>query len=92
LANACDKFESGEVVSIGGEEFRSVRELSDLILDYTGADPGLVSYLPEDKHNILNKRPDIEKAKKKFSHDPKITLEEGVPKTIDWMKEIYLLN
>ena len=76
-------------MSIGGEEFRSVRELSDLILAYTGADSGLVSYLPEDKHNILNKRPDIEKAKKKFGHDPKIILEEGVPKTVDWMKEVY---
>ena len=76
-------------MNIGGEEFRSVRELSDLILDYTGADPGLVSYLPEDKHNVLNKRPDIEKAKKKFEHNPKVTLEEGVPKTINWMKEIY---
>ena len=90
LANACEKFTPGEVVNVGGEEFRSVRELSDLILDYTGADSGLVKYLPEDKHNILNKRPDIEKAKKKLGHDPKITLEEGVPKTIEWMKEVYL--
>ena len=89
LANACEKFEPGEVVNIGGEEFRSVHELSDLILDYTGADLGLVSYLPEDKHNVLNKRPDIEKAKKMFGHDPKVTLEEGVPKTIEWMNEVY---
>ena len=91
LANACENFEPGEVVNIGGEEFRSVRELSDLILDNTGADPGLVSYLPEDKHNILNKRPNIEKAKEKFGHDPKIILEEGVPKTIEWMKEVYCI-
>ena len=90
LANACEKFEPGEVVNIGGVEFRSARELSDLILNYTGADSNLVSYLPEDKHNILNKRPDIEKAKKKFAHNPKITLEEGVPRTIDWMKSVYL--
>ena len=90
LANACEKFELGEVVNIGGEEFRSVRELSDLILNYTGADTGLVSFLPEDKHNVLNKRPDIEKAKKKFRHDPKITLEEGVPNTIEWMRSVYL--
>jgi len=89
LANVCEKFEQGEVVNIGGEEFRSVRDLSDLILDYTGADPGLVSYLSEDIHNVLNKRPDIEKAKEKFEHDPKVTLEEGVPKTIEWMKEVY---
>ena len=92
LANACEKFEPGEVVNIGGEEFRSVHELSDLILDYTGADPNLVSYLPEDKHNVLNKRPDIEKAKKKLVHDPKVTLEEGIPKTIEWMREVYKKN
>ena len=91
LANVCENFESGEVVNIGGEEFRSVIEMSDLILDYTGSDPKLVNYLPEDKHNVLNKRPDIEKAKKKFEHNPKVTLEEGVPKTIDWMKHVYNL-
>ena len=34
-------------------------------------------------------KPYIEKAKKKFGHDPKVILEEGVPKTIEWMKEIY---
>ena len=49
----------------------------------------LIEYIPEDKHNILNKRPNIEKAKKKFGHDPKITLEEGVPNTIEWMKATY---
>jgi len=79
----------GYVCNIGGQEFRSVKELSDLILDYTGADPKLVDYLPEDKHNILNKRPNIEKAKKQYGHDPKITLEEGVPRTIEWMKQVY---
>jgi len=89
LANVCERFIPGEVYNIGGQEFRSVKELSDLILDYTGADPKLVSYLPEDKHNVLNKRPDIEKAKKQFGHDPKVILEEGVPKTIEWMKGVY---
>jgi len=89
LANVCEKFIPGEVFNIGGQEFRSVKELSELILDYTGADPKLVSYLPEDKHNVLNKKPNIEKAKLQFGHNPKITLEEGVPKTIEWMKEIY---
>ncbi len=89
LANVCDNFIPGEVYNIGGQEFRSVKELSDLILDYTGADSSLVSYLPEDKHNVLNKKPNIEKAKQQFGHDPKITLEEGVPKTIEWMKQVY---
>jgi len=89
LANVCEKFILGEVYNIGGQEFRSVKELSDLILDYTKASPSLVSYLPEDKHNVLNKRPDITKAKEAFGHDPKIPLEVGVPRTIEWMKSVY---
>ena len=89
LANVCENFTPGDVCNIGGQEFRSIKELSDLILDYTGANPKLVEYLPQDKHNVLNKRPDIQKAKKQFGHDPKVTLEEGVPKTIEWMKEVY---
>lgn len=92
LAGACEKFTAGEVYNIGGSEFRSVKELSDLILEYTGADPALVEYLPQDKHNVLNKRPDISKAKAQFAHDPEITLEEGVPKTIEWMRQVYPAN
>jgi len=89
LANVADHFIAGEVYNIGGEEFRSVRELSDLILNYLGLDDSLVEYLPEDKHNVLNKRPDITKAKLAFGHNPKTTLEEGVPRTIEWMKAVY---
>lgn len=89
LANVCENFVAGEVCNIGGEEFRSVKELSDLIINYTGANPNLVEYLPQDKHNVLNKQPNIRKARELFRHDPKITLEEGVPDTIEWMKEVY---
>lgn len=89
LANVCENFKAGEVYNIGGEEYRSVKELSDLILKHTGANASLVKYLPEDKHNTVNKRPNIEKAKKAFGHNPKIVLEEGVPKTIEWMKQVY---
>ncbi len=92
LANVCENFVPGEVYNIGGQEFRSVKELSDLILDHTGADSSLVSYLPEDKHNVLNKKPDITRAKKQFGHDPKVTLEEGVPNTIEWMKSVYNIS
>jgi dTDP-glucose 4,6-dehydratase len=89
LANVADHFIPGEVFNIGGKEYRSVHELSDLILNYLGLDDGNIEYLPEDKHNVLNKYPDISKASSLFSHNPKVTLEEGVPKTIEWMKSTY---
>jgi len=89
LATVCDNFKAGEVYNIGGTEFRSVKDLSDLVLRYTGAPESLVTYLPEDKHNTLSKMPDISKACRDFGHNPRITLEEGVPRTIEWMKERY---
>jgi len=90
LANVCDRFEAGEVYNIGGTEFTSVEHASNLILEHAGADDRLIEYLPEDAHNVQNKRPDISKAAAAFGHDPSITLEEGIPKTVDWMRAVYL--
>lgn len=89
MANTVNNFKPGEVYNIGGTEYRSVKELSNMILSYTGGNPDLVNYLPEDKHNIVSKRPDIEKAKRDLHHQPRILLEEGLPSTIEWMKQVY---
>jgi dTDP-glucose 4,6-dehydratase len=89
LSNVADNFVAGEVYNIGGHEFRSVKEMSDLILDYLKLDDSFVNYLPEDKHNVMNKKPDIEKARRAFGHNPAITLEQGIPRTLEWMKNVY---
>lgn len=89
LANVVDNFTSGQVCNIGGEEYRSVKDLSDLILETIGLDDSLVTYLSQDQHNVQNKRPDISLAKKVFGHNPTVTLADGVPATIDWMKKVY---
>lgn len=89
LANVCSRFTPGEVYNIGGEDYRSVHELSDLILQHVGRDDGIVTYLPEDLHNVQNKRPDITKARRDLGHDPRTTIEEGVPRTIEWMRSVY---
>jgi dTDP-glucose 4,6-dehydratase len=89
LANVCDNFVAGEVYNIGGTEFVSVEAMSNVLLDYLGKDDGLVDYLPEDAHNVQNKQPDIAKAAEAFGHAPKVTLEEGIPRTVEWMRQIY---
>ena len=86
LAKVCEKFVPGEVYNIGGTEYKSVKELSDIILNYLGKTDELVTYLPEDKHNTVNKLPNIDKARLQFGHEPKVTLEVGIPKTIEWMR------
>jgi len=89
LANCVEKFMPGEIINIGGDDYRSVKELSDIILKELGMSDSLVEYVPLDLHNVVNKRPDITKAKKLLGHNPKIKLEEGIERTIHWMKEIY---
>ncbi|GAI09788.1 unnamed protein product, partial [marine sediment metagenome] len=38
------------------------------------------------------KHMDFSKARRDLNHDPKVPLEEGIPKTIDWMKKVYGLK
>jgi dTDP-glucose 4,6-dehydratase len=89
LANVVDNFVPGEVYNIGGREYRSVEELSNIILTHLNLDDARVTYLPKDLHNVQNKCPDISKAAQAFGHDPKIVLEDGVRRTIDWMRSVY---
>lgn len=89
LANIPDRFKPGEVYNIGGEEYVEVKQVSDMILKYLGKDDKLVRYLTEDKHNVVSKRPDITKARKDLGHSLQIRLNEGIPRTIEWMKSIY---
>ena len=90
LANACEAFAPGEVYNIGGTEFVSVEYMSNVLLDYLGKSDAQVTYLPEDKHNVQDKRPDISRAAQHLGHDPRVTLTEGIPLTVDWMRATYL--
>jgi len=89
MAAVCNKFIPGEIYNIGGHMFRSIEEASNIVLGCLGKNDDLVKYLPEDKHNVVDKRADIEKARKALGHDPKTPLEIGIPKTLEWMKGVY---
>ncbi|MDB9252925.1 NAD-dependent epimerase/dehydratase family protein [Halorubrum ezzemoulense] len=92
LANIIENFNSGEVYNIGGEEYHNIKELSDLILDYLDKDDSKVEYRGTEEHNTLNKRASIEHAKQDLEHNPSVSLEEGIPKTIEWMRKHYDLE
>lgn len=85
LANACEKFTAGEVINIGGSEYREVIDVANIAFDYLNKEPKIILQ-PVDKHNVHNKRPDIQKAIKLLGHRPGVTLELGIPATLEWMK------
>jgi nucleoside-diphosphate-sugar epimerase len=58
--------------------------------DKVGRITGRVTALNKDKYLILkqrNWRCDIEPARRELGYEPKFTLEEGVPLTIQWYKD-----
>ena len=89
LANAAANFAPGETVNVGGDEYVSVEDMANMLLEVTGAHPSLVNRLPLDKHNVTSKKPDISKAKALLHHNPRTRLAQGLPLTVDWMQKHY---
>ncbi len=93
IANVTDHFHPGEVYNVAGVEYHDIKTISDMILKYLGKqEDGLITYTDGEFHNVLNKKADIIKAKRDLDHNPKISLTEGIKKTIEWQKKIYALS
>lgn len=89
LANITERFRPGEVYNIAGEEYHDIKTLSDMILAYLGKDDRLVEYQPLEVHNTRDKRADNSKSKRDLDHRCTVTLDVGIPRTIEWQKEVY---
>lgn len=89
LANIVEGFRPGEVYNIAGEEYHDIKSLSDMILDYLGKDDRLVEYVPFEAHNTRDKKADISRAIRDLGHRCTVPLAVGIPRTIQWQKEVY---
>ena len=77
--------ESSEVFNIGNPNEITVKKLAEIIIKLTNSNSSLKFLeLPED--DPMQRQPDISKAKNILNWSPKIPLEEGLLKTIDWVK------
>ena len=92
LASIPDNFKAGEVYNIAGIELHDMKSVSDMILNCLGQDDSLVIYKDEENFTTRVKKPDISKAVKDLDYQPKTLLEEGIPATIQWMRETYRLG
>jgi dTDP-glucose 4,6-dehydratase len=89
LANIADNFIAGVVYNIGGEELHDMKSVNDMILGYMGVDDSHVTYKESEPMTTKDKILDCSKARTDLRHDPQITLEVGIPKTVDWMRSVY---
>jgi len=89
LCNIPDHFRPGMVYNIGGSEYHDMKSVSDIILDYLGREDDLVEYVDSEPWTTRDKKVDITKAAQDLGHYPQVRLEEGIPRTVDWMKTVY---
>jgi dTDP-glucose 4,6-dehydratase len=89
LANVADRFVPGAVYNVGGEELHDMKSVSDMILDYLGLDDSHVTYQESEPMTTRDKIVDCSRARAELDHNPVVSLEVGVPKTIDWMRSVY---
>ncbi|HBY66602.1 MAG TPA: nucleoside-diphosphate sugar epimerase, partial [Flavobacteriaceae bacterium] len=93
LKSIADNFKPGETYNIASKTNHTIEYLADLILQETGANPGLVKRV--DENEILttkDKFVDASKAERDLKITESYSLEEGVKRTIEWMRRYYNLD
>ena len=77
----------GEVMNIGNPDERSIRDIAELIKNYTESNSEIIyEELPAD--DPKERKPDISKAKELIGWEPRVSLEDGLKKTIEYFKSI----
>jgi dTDP-glucose 4,6-dehydratase len=76
--------EHNDVFNIGNPTEITINELASKIIEITNSNSKLINKdLPKD--DPKQRKPDITKAKTLLNWDPKVKLEDGLTKTIDWV-------
>ena len=91
FANIADNFIPGEVYNVGAKEEweHDIKYISDLILKNLGLTDAKVTYKEAEPFTTRVKHMDFSKIRRDLKHDPRIPIEEGIPKAIAWMKKYY---
>ena len=74
-------------VNLGNPDERSIKEIAELVLALTGSSSEIV-YRPLPKDDPVRRRPDITVAQQVLGWSPKVTLEEGLPKVIEYFRPL----
>lgn len=77
----------GEIFNLGNQGEFTVKELADLIIKLTGSKSQIEFSGAFRENDPMRRQPDITKAQKILGWEPKISLEEGLQKTIEYYRE-----
>ena len=90
LANITDNFVPGEVYNISGDTLHTIEELSEIVLKVTSASRSLIRYEDSETLTTRTKLADSSKAVRDLDHRNTYSLDVGLGKTADWLRQIHL--
>lgn len=77
----------GEVINLGNPDERTIKEIAVKVKELTGSQSQIINE-PRPAEDPERRKPDIEKAKKLLQWEPKVSLEDGLKKTIEYFRNI----
>ena len=78
----------GEIVNIGSEDERSVLEYASLVKQLTNSSSEVIFSEELPKDDPYKRKPDISKVQKLLEWSPRVGLEEGILKTIEYFRKL----
>lgn len=76
----------GEVINLGNESEMSILRFAQLVREMIGGESD-ITYLPLPEDDPMQRRPDLRKAKRLLGWEPRVSMEEGLKRTIAWFQE-----
>jgi len=89
LANISANFRGGEAYNIGGKDFHDIETCSRIILKTLRKRDTLVTYRDAEVLTTKQKLVDCSKAIRDLGHRTTVTLENGIQRTLAWMRKEY---
>ena len=80
-------YEKSDIFNIGNDNEITILELAKNIIKLTNSNSNIVNK-PLPKDDPMQRKPDLKKSQSILGYKTKIDLEEGLLKTIDWVKKI----
>jgi nucleoside-diphosphate-sugar epimerase len=78
----------GEIFNLGNPDEYTVKDLANKIVALTGSKSEIKFSGTFRKDDPMRRQPDITKAKKVLDWEPKVSLEQGLKKTIEYYKNL----
>lgn len=73
-------------------ELHEMKVVSDLVLEALGCDDSHVTYRDSEPMTTKDKVVDTARAIADLDHAPRVSLEDGIPLTVEWMRRVYRVD